>query len=393
MRASIMSALGWLALFAAPATAAPPVARAPASSECVPGRGPSVDTAETFAGKIESRAIELPRNATLVGPLDRTVLCADVPDDVPCLVEGPLVLSCARVNAPIDLRRVIVRGDLRLDGADLASSLRLGEVLVLGALDLSDASVEGDVSLDAVTVSGAVSLERARISGRVMVSGLGALGGFSLEGAELTREAELRNVLVGGDALISPATTPSLNVSGMTVTGACSMLASSVTGDLTLDRIGARTTVDVLDLSVGGESKISGLSVGEGLTMSGTMRRGLSFVDLRVRGDAELLDVEIGGALGFDSARIRGQLFLSSVKIGRGVRVSGSQLDRGADFSDSRIEGGLVLSGSRFGGPVDVSAAKLSMPPRVIACTPSDPLLRSQDELETIPEDEGTQPE
>jgi hypothetical protein len=169
------------------ATPAPP----PAADECRPGLGASVDVSDLAQRLAERRPLGAPRNASLAGVVDRTLLCPGVADGLPCLTPGPIVLACVRLGLPVDLQDVVVTGGLDLGGASLHAGFVLQDVAILGPLSLNLATVAAEVRLERVLVAGEARLDFATFKEPVVLRDVRIAGPLTLQGSNLTKDLVL----------------------------------------------------------------------------------------------------------------------------------------------------------------------------------------------------------
>jgi hypothetical protein len=318
--------------------------------------------------------VAVPSGAAIVGAIDRTVLCPGVPDDaVPCIVPAPLKLACAQITAPLALRNVVIDGELDLSGADLPSGLSLESCEILGDLSLAGTRVGGDVLLDRVLVGGATQAERAAIEGRFSATGLRSLGSLSLDQARASRGAEIRGAAIGGDVALG-LSGPSLTFAKSVAMGAASLRGLKLTGALTLEDLALAGALEGMGLEVGGDARAARLAAPDGVMLGGAFRRDLAFDTLTSDGDLSVTDSSVDGNLVLLRAALGSGIVLTGIQVGKTLRIEGSDIAQGVDLAGTTIAGELVLISSRFGALVEVGDARLTARPRVVACTPANPL-------------------
>jgi hypothetical protein len=364
--AALCGALLWfLGLAPAPARAQAP---------CEPGRGPSVRAEELREMILGGSPVAVPSGAAIVGAIDRTVLCPGVPDDaVPCIVPAPLKLACAQITAPLALRNVVIDGELDLSGAELPSGLSLESCEILGDLSLAGTRVGGDVLLDRVLVGGATQAERAAIEGRFSATGLRSLGSLSLDQARAGRGAEIRGAAIGGDVALG-LSGPSLTFTKSVAMGAVSLRGLKLTGALTLEDLALAGALEGMGLEVGGDARASRLAAPDGVMLGGAFRRDLTFDTLTSDGDLAVSDSSVDGNLVLLRAALGSGVALTGIQVGKTLRIEGSDIAQGVDLAGTTVAGELVLISSRFGALVEVGDARLTARPRVVACTPANPM-------------------
>jgi hypothetical protein len=355
-----------LALSAAPART---------QTACEPGRGPSV-RAEDLRDMIQGGGpVSVPSGAAIVGAIDRTVLCPGVPDDaVPCIVPAPVKLACTQITAPLALRNVVIDGELDLAGADLAAGLSLETSEILGDLTLTGARVGGDVLLDRVLVGGATLADRATIEGRFSATGLRSLGILSLDQSRVSRGAEIRGAAIGGDAALGLGGGPGLTFAKSVALGATSLRGLKLSGALLLEDLALAGSLEGDGLEVGGDAKVARVAAPAGVVLGGKFRRDLTFDGLTSDGELAVTKSSIDGNLVLLRAVLGSDVVVTEVQVGKTLRIEGSDVAQGVDLAGSTIAGELVLISSRFGALVDVGDARLTARPRVVACTPANPL-------------------
>ena len=346
-----------------------------AQTACEPGRGPSV-RAEELREMIEGGGpVSVPSGAAIVGAIDRTVLCPGVPDDaVPCIVPAPLKLACTQITAPLALRNVVVDGELDLSGADLPAGLSLESSEILGDLSLTGARVGGDVLLDRVLVGGATLVDRATIEGRFAATGLRSLGSLSLDQSRVARGAEIRGAAIGGDAALGLGGGPSLTFAKSVALGAASLRGLKLSGALALEDLALAGALDGEGLDIGGDAKATRVAAPDGVMIGGKFRRDLTFDALQADGELSVTNSAVDGNLVLLRVVLGGDVVVTEVQVGKTLRIEGSDIAQGVDLSGTTVGGELVLISSRFGALVDVGNARLTARPRVVACTPANPL-------------------
>jgi hypothetical protein len=342
---------------------------------CEPGRGPSVRAEELREMILGGGPVSVPSGAAIVGAVDRTVLCPGVPDDaVPCIVPAPLKLACTQITSPLALRNVVVDGELDLAGADLAAGLSLETSDVLGDLTLTGARIGGDVLLDRVLVAGATLLDRVTIEGRLSATGLRSLGSLSLEGTRIARGAEIRGAAVGGDIALGLSGGPSLTFAKSVALGAASLRGLKLSGGLVLEDLALAGALDGDGLEIGGDATVARVAAPDGVVLAGKFRRDLSFDTLESEGEMAITNSVVEGNLVLLRAKLGSDVAVTEVQVGKTVRIEGSDIAQGVDLAGTTIAGELVLLGSRFGATVEIGDARLTARPRVVACTPANPL-------------------
>ncbi len=363
-------------------------APARAQAPCEPGRGPSIRAEELREMILGGSPVAVPSGAAIVGAIDRTVLCPGVPDDaVPCIVPAPIKLACAQITAPLSLRNVVIDGELDLSGADLSSGLSLESCEILGDLSLAGTRVGGDVLLDRVLVGGATQAERAAIDGRFSATGLRSLGSLSLDQARAGRGAEIRSAAIGGDVALG-LSGPSLTFAKSVAMGAASLRGLKLTGALTLDDLALAGALEGTGLEVGGDARAARLTAPDGVMLGGSFRRDLVFDTLTSDGELTVTDSSVDGNLVLLRAVLGSDVVLTGIQVGKSLRIEGSDIAQGVDLAGTTVAGELVLISSRFGALVEVGDARLTARPRVVACTPANPL-GEEEPGEVRPIDEG----
>ncbi|MCU0253457.1 MAG: hypothetical protein MUE47_02855 [Acidobacteria bacterium] len=364
-----------------------------AETPCEPGRGPSVRAEELREMILGGSPVSVPAGAAIVGAIDRSVICPGVPDDaVPCIVPAPLKLACVQITAPLALRNVVVDGELDLSGSELTSGLSLENSEILGDLVLSGARVGADLVLDRVLVGGMTQLERATIDGRLLATGLRSLGSLSLEQARAGRGAELRGAAVGGDLALGLAGGPSLTFSRAVAMGAASLRGLKLSGALVLEDLTLAGALEGTGLEVGGDARATRVAVPDGVMLGGVFRRDLTFDTLTTDGELTLTESTVDGNLVVLRGKLGSDVAITGVQVGKSLRIEGSDVAQGVDLAGTTVGGELVLISSRFGALVDIGDARLTARPRVVACTPANPL--GEDEPgEPQPIDEAAEPE
>ena len=371
-----------LALSAAPARA---------QTACEPGRGPSV-RAEELREMIQGGGpVSVPSGAAIVGAVDRTVLCPGVPDEaVPCIVPAPVKLACTQITSPLALRNVVIDGELDLAGADLAAGLSLETSEVLGDLVLTGARLGGDAVLDRVLVGGTTLFDRATVEGRFSASGLRSLGGLSLDQARVSRGAEIRGAAIGGDVALGLAGGPALTFARSVVLGAASLRGLKLSGAVVLEDLALAGALDGEGLEIGGEARAARVVAPDGVVLGGTFRRDLTFDALTTEGELSVTKSTVDGNLVLLRAVLGSDVVLTEVQVGKTLRIEGSDIAQGVDLTGTTVAGELVLISSRFGATVEIGDARLTARPRIVACTPANPLGEEMpDEPQPIDEEPG----
>ncbi len=357
-----------------------------AQTACEPGRGPSIRAEELREMISGGGPVSVPPGAVIVGAIDRSVLCPGVPDEAtPCIVPAPLKLACAQITAPLSLHNIVVDGELDLGGADLAVGLSLEATEILGDLVLTGARAGGDVLLDRVLVGGAALVDRATIEGRFAATGLRCLGGLTLAGTPVSRGVEIRNAAIGGDVALGLGGGTGLTFVKSVVLGAASLRGLKVSGALVLEDIALAGALDGEGLEIGSDARATRVTAPDGVVLGGKFRRDLTFDTLTGDGTLAIANSVVDGNLVLLRTTLGSDVAVTEVQVGKTLRIEGSDIAQGVDLSGTTVAGELVLISSRFGALVDVGNARLTARPRVVACTPANPL--GEDD-EAAPNDE-----
>lgn len=362
---------------------------APAATQpaCEPGRGPSIRAEELREMILGGGPVSVPSGAVIVGAIDRSVLCPGVPDETtPCIVPAPIKLACTRITAPLSVRNVVVDGELDLGGADLAVGLSLEATEILGDLVLTGARAGGDVVLDRVLVGGAVLVDRATIEGRFAATGLRCLGALSLAETPVTRGVEIRNAAIGGDVALGLGGGTGLTFAKSVVLGAASLRGLKLSGALVLEDLALAGALDGEGLEIGGDARAARVTAPDGVVLGGKFRRDLTFDTLTGDGALAIANSAVDGNLVLLRATLGSDVAITEVQVGKTLRIEGSDIAQGVDLAGTTVAGELVLISSRFGALVDIGNARLTARPRVVACTPANPL-GEDDEAAPVDED------
>lgn len=361
-----------------------PIPAAAQTAPCEPGRGPGVPVDEIRELLEAGQAVDLPSGASVLGTIDRSVVCPGVVDDsVPCIVPAPLKLVCAQLVAPLSLRNVVIDGELDLSGADLAGGLSLEASEVLGDLLLSGTRLGGDLVLERVLVNGSLLLDQAQVEGRIQASGIRLLGGLSLERARVARGAEIRGAAVGGEALLGLESGGALVLAKGVVLGAVSLNGARLAGPLTVEEMTVSGMLEGEQLDVAGDARLARIAVEDGVLLAGTFRRDLLLEDVVTDSELVLTGGRVTGNLTLLRASLGGSVEATDLQVGKTLRLEGCELGGGVDLAGSTIAGELVLISSRFGGIVDIGEARLTARPRAVACTPAHPFGEEDEMLDT----------
>ncbi len=364
-----------------PAADSTPPGRTPAeegadggSEPCRPGLGPAFDSREIGLRAGGAGALSAPRNASIEGGVDRALLCPGLDEEIPCLVRGPVLLQCARLGLPIELRHTVIRGGLDLSGALLGGGLLLSDVDILGPLSLAGASADGAVRLERVLVAGEARFDFASFGGPVAIHGLRILGPMTFQGADLAKPVVLSSIAVLRDLDLSFDSAPSIAVAGAEVGGDVLLEGVVVDGGLAIEKLRARGRLEALALTTADDFRLERVEAARGLGVSGAIGGTMTLERVVSGGDLELVDTKIGGRLLFADCRLAGEVFVAATEIGGSLELLNSEFEEGADLGDSAIAGELALVGSRFGAKVSAGRASLGRGTRVAACAPPDPL-------------------
>lgn len=366
---------------------------AAAREDCVPGSGPALGSAELRERLAGDDPLSVPRGAAVVGPLDRRLFCPDTPEEVPCFLAGPVQLSCARIVAPLEWRKVVINGDLLLEGASIEAGIRLEDVQVLGSLILQGARLTGDLVLDHVLVNGPLNLEQAVLTGRFAGKDLRVLGDLTLLGAVVPRGIDLQGSMISGNLDFSPRQAQSIALSAWSIQGDASLHSLETEGDLVLDGLFVRGAVDTLDLNIGGAVTWNQVVTQESITLAGAFRKAVTLTSCQTGGDLQVLDSNFNGPFTLNNCSIGGEAVLTETHFQKTLRVENSGFTGGLDLGTSTVNEELALIGSRFGGLVEITSARLGSAPRVAACTPANPLSPTDEETGFEPSEETVEPD
>lgn len=370
----------------------PPPATAQ-NAPCEPGRGPGVPVDEIRELLEAGQPVELPQGASILGTIDRSVLCPGVQDEsIPCIVPAPLNLACTQVVAPLALRNIVIDGELELSGADLAGGLSLEASEVLGDLVLSGARIGGDLVLDRVLVNGSLLLDGARVEGRLQGGGVRCLGALSLDRSRVARGVEIRGMAIGGDALLGVESGGALTLAKGTVLGSASLRGVRLGGPLSVEEMTFAAMLEGEEVDVGGEAKLARLAAQDGLLLAGTFRDDLVIEDLSTAAELSLSGARVTGNVTLLRAMLGGSVEAADLQVGKTLRLEASDIEGGVELDGSTIAGELVLISSRFGGTVEIGDARLTARPRAVACTPANPFGEEDETLE-LDEDAGSEPD
>lgn len=349
---------------------------------CQPGRGGSVGIDDLRRAVSEERPVSAGKEATLLASLDRQLLCPDLPADTPCVVPGPVTLSCTRVAGAIELRGVVVIGDLLIDRSLIDAGVRLEDVQITGSLRLSGTKFGNGFFAEHLLVTGDLLLDDTELREGIDATDLRVLGKLDLAGARLGGPVSIKGALIGSDLDLSPAKTTAVALSSASVIGETSMHDVEISGELKFEHVGLRGSFDTLELVVGGEAAWNAVAVRDDVSLAGEFKKGVTLDGCSSGLDLALSEGTVTGALTFNDCKVAGQIYLGEVAVGGNLKIAGSTVDEGADLGTSSVAGELALLNSRFGGPILLGEAKLSGSPRVVGCTPTDPIAGPDEQSE-----------
>ncbi len=380
----VLAAVGLGAHAAAPNPVVPAGATVQRTAEpvCQPGRGGPVGIDDLRRAVAEERAVSASKESTVLASLDRQLLCPDLPSDTPCVVPGPVSLSCTRLAGAVELRGVVVIGDLLIDRSIIDAGVRLEDVQITGSLRLSGTKIGNGFFAEHVLITGDLLFDNAELREGIEATDLRVLGKLDLAGARLGGAVTIKGALIGHDLDLSPAKAASVTLSSASVIGEASMHDVEISGELKFEHVGLRGSFDTLELVVGGETALSAVAVRDDVSLAGEFKRGVTLDGCSSGLDLAFSEGSVAGALTFNDCKVAGQIYLGEVTVGGNIKIAGSTVEEGADLGTSSVAGELALLNTKFGGPVLIGEAKLSGSPRVVGCTPTDPIQTPDEELQ-----------